>query len=736
MLDLGTVRPGETLNIPFSTFDSNDPSASVTVTALVAGDIEIYKDGSLTQRASDAGYVVDVDLDTTVGVHSIQIDLADNTTAGFYAAGSEYVVLVGPFTVDAATINVAIARFKIGQPGAVLNTTIATLSTQTSFTLTKGPAENDALNGMWCVIHDVASEVQMGHAVITDYVGSSKTVTLAAGVTFTAVATDNISIMGLAPLQLSSTAAANLGLMYDGTGYTDDTAPASRSQVDSIGAASGGSVNIQATEDNTGGAIKGVSFVGFVNSGTFASTEAQDDVYHDMDDTTDVIDIIYGFDIGGGRTATSVTINADIDDNNDIILIKAFDFAGTDWETIGSLVGSGGNVFKNLDLVLLLKHTGTGSDLGKVYIRFDTDSTTPSNLKVDHLIVSAVNIGQSVGYANGQIWVDTDDGVAGTEDFVNGTADNPCLTWADAQTLATALTMHDFHIINGSTITLDNGITNFSLFGDNWTLILNGKSITGCHFEGATVSGVSIGTGAGFHGGEMGTCTLAGPFHVDRAILAGTITLDAAESEFERCTMSGAPVLEFGNAIGNTTIHMHGYNGAITLSSMGDTGTDVLHIDGAGTMTTDACAGGTVHYRGEWKITDAGGNTTFNASDQRVDVAAILADTAVIGVAGAGLTDLGGMATAMKAEILVEVNAALDTAIAELGVGVPVTTPSIRTALMAPYMKLINLHNVKTSYITDALEVAKADGTIIFHKDITDDATDYSEAKAQSGASS
>ena len=46
MIDLGTVRPGTTLYIPFNTFDSNDPSASVTITGLAATDIEIYKDGS------------------------------------------------------------------------------------------------------------------------------------------------------------------------------------------------------------------------------------------------------------------------------------------------------------------------------------------------------------------------------------------------------------------------------------------------------------------------------------------------------------------------------------------------------------------------------------------------------------------------------------------------------------------------------------------------------------------
>lgn len=197
MINFGIVRPGTTLYVPFHTFDSNDPSASVTLTGLATSDIEIYKDGSTTQRASDAGYTLldtdGIDFDTITGIHGFSINLADNTTAGFWAAGSQYWVVVSSITVDAATINFIAATFQIGYPDALLNTTIASLSTQTSFTLTAGPAEDDALNGCVCLIHDVASAVQLGFAVVSDYTGASKTVTLTAGTTFTAAATDNIS---------------------------------------------------------------------------------------------------------------------------------------------------------------------------------------------------------------------------------------------------------------------------------------------------------------------------------------------------------------------------------------------------------------------------------------------------------------------------------------------------------------------------------------------------------------
>ena len=218
ILDLGTVRPGTTLYLPFHTFDSNDPSASVTLTGLAVTDVEIYKDGSTTQRASDSGYALldtdGIDFDGVTGIHGISIDLADNTTAGFWAAGSQYWVVISSVTVDAATVNFVLATFRIGYPDALINTTIATLASQTSFTLTAGPAEDDALNGCIAVIHDVASAVQMGYALISDYTGSTKTVTLAAGTTFTAAATDNISI--LPPALLPTVAGRTLDVTATG----------------------------------------------------------------------------------------------------------------------------------------------------------------------------------------------------------------------------------------------------------------------------------------------------------------------------------------------------------------------------------------------------------------------------------------------------------------------------------------------------------------------------------------
>lgn len=205
MLNLGMVRPGETIYIPFHTFDSNDPSASVTITGLATTDIEVYKDGSNTARASDAGYALlgtDGIDEFGTGVHGFSIDLADNTTANFYEAGSRYFVVIASITVDAATVNFVAATFTIGYPGALVNTTIATLSSQTSFTLEDASLDASAYVGCPVVIHDLASAVQVAIGYISAYAVTTKTVTLAAdpGI-FTMAAGDHISIFPPANVQ-------------------------------------------------------------------------------------------------------------------------------------------------------------------------------------------------------------------------------------------------------------------------------------------------------------------------------------------------------------------------------------------------------------------------------------------------------------------------------------------------------------------------------------------------------
>lgn len=122
MIYLGDFPTGAVVYVPFHTFDAN--GASVTLTGLAVTDIEIYKNGSTTQRASDAGYTLldtdGTDFDGLTGLHGFSIDLSDNTDAGFYAAGNEYMVAVSAVTVDSQTVSFWAATFSIERAGGAL----------------------------------------------------------------------------------------------------------------------------------------------------------------------------------------------------------------------------------------------------------------------------------------------------------------------------------------------------------------------------------------------------------------------------------------------------------------------------------------------------------------------------------------------------------------------------------------------------------------------------------------
>lgn len=110
------VPAGDVLPIFFDTFDGGT-GASITMTGLAVTDIEIYKDGSVTQRASDAGYTLldtdGIDFDGVTGIHGFSINTGDNTDSGFYTTGSWFHVVVSTITVDGQTVSFVAAAFRI-----------------------------------------------------------------------------------------------------------------------------------------------------------------------------------------------------------------------------------------------------------------------------------------------------------------------------------------------------------------------------------------------------------------------------------------------------------------------------------------------------------------------------------------------------------------------------------------------------------------------------------------------
>lgn len=85
-------------------------------------------------------------------------------------------------------------------PFVLQTTTIATLASQTSFTLTAGSADNDAYNNCLAIIEDSATAVQKAVGVISDYVGGTLTITLREDpAIFTMAVGDTIDIVAISP---------------------------------------------------------------------------------------------------------------------------------------------------------------------------------------------------------------------------------------------------------------------------------------------------------------------------------------------------------------------------------------------------------------------------------------------------------------------------------------------------------------------------------------------------------
>lgn len=186
------VPAGDVIPIMFSTY-AGATGASVTLTGLAVTDIEIYKDGSVTQRSSDAGYTLldtdGIDFDGITGIHGFSIDTGDNTDASFYTVGAWFTVVVSAVTVDSQTVNFIAAMFRLLPAEAVAG---------------KLKVDVDAWLGTAAATPTTAGVPEVDITFINGSAVSTTTAQL--GVNVVQISTD-------------ATAADNAEAFFDGTGY-------------------------------------------------------------------------------------------------------------------------------------------------------------------------------------------------------------------------------------------------------------------------------------------------------------------------------------------------------------------------------------------------------------------------------------------------------------------------------------------------------------------------------------
>ena len=403
---------------------------------------------------------------------------------------------------------------------------------------------------------------------------------------------------------VSSSATAD----YDDYDNTVESLPAIATSVGSLSVGSA-AISTQASSY--------VLTTGSLAAGSVANTKTLDSIYHEHNDTAGALDLYYEFDVTSVGVATEVTVIGRINSSNDTLEgLYAWDWVGSTWDRVADFLGTNGAVDTEVNASVNTGHTGAGANAGLVRLRFFASSgLTSATLRVDQLYASYAVVSETVGYANGAIWLDTVNGTDGTERNVNGTADNPCKTLANVNTLLATVGVSRVFVISGSSVTFVSAQENQTWLGEDWSLDMGGQSLSNTSVHGADISGVCTGADPQFFGCTMQDITVPS-CHFHGSGMAGiatgiTFSTTAGEYVFDQCyslvQSPNSPVVTYGAGAQKVSFRHH--SGGVRFEGM--IATQTATIEGQGQFVEGTCTGGEVTLRGI-KTTSGITNITVN----------------------------------------------------------------------------------------------------------------------------
>ena len=377
-----------------------------------------------------------------------------------------------------------------------------------------------------------------------------------------------------------------------------------------------------------------------VGGTTYANTYTLDGIYHSVADLAGNIDVEYSFDVGGNGVAVEVVMDGYLSGNGDTLPIQAYNYIGSVWESVGLLVAASGTENIQVKFNLDIEHTGLNASLGEVKLRaYEAGgSLSAIQLNMDRVFISYSLVSQSAGYDGAQVWINTVNGTAGTEVHVNGVADNPVNTIADAITIGNSVGLSRFNSSPDSVITFTEPHNEEIWMGSGWTLNLGGQDISQTHINHCNeVSGVGISPGGEVHilNSHIGTTSL-GQAHLTGCSLGSSLTLtQAGDYTLEDCKsgIAGAtsPIIDMGVAVGVTRLAVRGWNGGLIINNLAIG--DVVTLDGTfGTITLNG-ADAQVELRGIAKavVNNLTGSPIVNDNTlKQSDIGVIINSTAKI----------------------------------------------------------------------------------------------------------
>lgn len=230
-----------------------------------------------------------------------------------------------------------------------------------------------------------------------------------------------------------------------------------------------------------------------------------------------------------------------------------------------------------------------------------------------------VTIKAGSGYAGG-VWIDDAAANANTVVGVDGLPSNPVSTLAAARTIADAIGIKKYFIVNDATLTLAAAHLSWEFVGVGLRnqINLGGQSVNDSYFKHIVLSG----TQGGAQKIEAECCYLNGITDMNiiatNCWLTGNNTLAVSTLNIlDHCSSNvpGGNTPELTFQAGVISVGIRHYSGGLTVKNM--TSDHTMSFDADGQLIVDAsCTSGNISARGNMKITDNG--TTTNLTDEAV----------------------------------------------------------------------------------------------------------------------
>lgn len=191
--------------------------------------------------------------------------------------------------------------------------------------------------------------------------------------------TTGATVSNVTKIAGDATAPGNVASAYNGTGYSAPTGPAQQQQVANI-AVTGAALNATASS---------ATYTTGTDTGGVANTTTADGVYDSVTDTAGTVDFFYQFDVSATLGSVAVGVNwlGYVVGVVNAIKVFAFNWGGSSWDQIGTVVGIAGTANQSEDFELTSAHTGTGGNLGLVRIRFQATGLVTSTTKTDRILL-------------------------------------------------------------------------------------------------------------------------------------------------------------------------------------------------------------------------------------------------------------------------------------------------------------------------------------------------------------